>query len=146
LLGATVVIVSDLNAERLAQARSFGCETVDVSQDGVAEQIEQILGEPEVDAAVDAVHAVGFEARGNGPGGPVAPATVLNFADGVHARGAVLSASPAVRHGRPRRDRRRRQVRHAARARTHRQGGRRGRDRDQARAEPAWALNGIRTL
>src|SRR5918999_3789831 len=33
LLGAAVVIVADLNADRLAQARSFGCETVDVSKD-----------------------------------------------------------------------------------------------------------------
>ena len=32
LLGAAVVIVGDLNEERLAQARSFGCETVDVSK------------------------------------------------------------------------------------------------------------------
>src|SRR6201747_1415204 len=31
LLGAAVVIVGDLNKERLAQARSFGCETVDVA-------------------------------------------------------------------------------------------------------------------
>jgi glutathione-independent formaldehyde dehydrogenase len=30
LLGAAVVIVGDLTKERLAQARSFGCETVDV--------------------------------------------------------------------------------------------------------------------
>lgn len=33
LLGAAVVIVADLNADRLAQARSFGCETVDVSKE-----------------------------------------------------------------------------------------------------------------
>jgi glutathione-independent formaldehyde dehydrogenase len=32
LLGAAVVIVGDLNAERLAQARSFGCETVDLTR------------------------------------------------------------------------------------------------------------------
>src|SRR6059036_3947053 len=32
LLGAAVVIVADLNEQRLAQARSFGCETVDVSK------------------------------------------------------------------------------------------------------------------
>src|SRR5690348_18004262 len=32
LLGAAVVIVGDLIPERLAQARSFGCETVDISQ------------------------------------------------------------------------------------------------------------------
>ena len=30
LLGASVVIVVDMNAERLAQAKSFGCETVDL--------------------------------------------------------------------------------------------------------------------
>ena len=34
LLGAAVVIVGDLNEDRLAQARSFGCETVDVSKGG----------------------------------------------------------------------------------------------------------------
>ena len=32
LLGASVVIVGDMNADRLAQARSFGCETVDLSR------------------------------------------------------------------------------------------------------------------
>src|SRR5215216_486872 len=75
LLGAAVVIVGDLNPERLAQARSFGCETIDVSQGSVKEQIAQIIGEPEVDSAVD---AVGFEARGHEPGAAEAPATVLN--------------------------------------------------------------------
>src|SRR3989441_7541843 len=54
LLGAAVVIVGDLNKERLAQARSFGCETVDVSATApIADQIERILGVPEVDCAVD---------------------------------------------------------------------------------------------
>src|SRR6266513_1167893 len=63
-LGAAVVIVGDMNGERLKQARSFGCETVDLTQDAsLADQIEQILGLPEVDSAVD---AVGFEARGHG--------------------------------------------------------------------------------
>lgn len=77
LLGASVVIVGDLIPERLAQARSFGCETVDLSKhDNLGEQIEQILGIPEVDSAVD---AVGFEARGHGAGHvEEAPATVLN--------------------------------------------------------------------
>ncbi|MCE0487864.1 formaldehyde dehydrogenase, glutathione-independent [Ornithinimicrobium sediminis] len=76
LLGAAVVIVGDLNEERLAQARSFGCETVDVSQGDPKDQIEQILGVPEVDCGVD---AVGFEARGHGAGSAQeAPATVLN--------------------------------------------------------------------
>ena len=31
LLGAAVVTVGDMNAERLRQAESFGCETVDLS-------------------------------------------------------------------------------------------------------------------
>src|SRR5690606_11171977 len=60
LLGAAVVIVGDMNEDRLAQARSFGCETVDVGAGTVPDQLEQLLGVPEVDAAVD---AVGFEAR-----------------------------------------------------------------------------------
>jgi len=34
LLGAAVVIVGDMNAERLAQARSFGCETIDATVQG----------------------------------------------------------------------------------------------------------------
>jgi len=77
LLGAACVIVGDLIPERLAQARSFGCETVDVSKSAtVGEQIEQILGVPEVDCGVD---CVGFEARGHGQGARrEAPATVLN--------------------------------------------------------------------
>ncbi|MBA3266281.1 MAG: formaldehyde dehydrogenase, glutathione-independent, partial [Nocardioidaceae bacterium] len=51
-------------------------ETVDVSKGEPADQIEQILGEPEVDCAVD---AVGFEARGHGKDAEhEAPATVLN--------------------------------------------------------------------
>src|SRR5437763_1631926 len=77
LLGAAVVIVGDIIDERLAQARSFGCETVDLKRKAsLADQIEQILGVPEVDAAVD---CVGFEAHGQGSqAGEEAPATVLN--------------------------------------------------------------------
>ena len=77
LLGAAVVIVGDLISERLAQARSFGCETVDLTADAtLGEQIEAIVGEPEVDQAVD---CVGFEARGHGKDAVVErPATVLN--------------------------------------------------------------------
>jgi glutathione-independent formaldehyde dehydrogenase len=83
LLGAAVVIVGDLNEERLAQARSFGCETVNVAEGDPLDQVQQILGkdtpaigEPLVDAAVD---AVGFEARGHGRDAATEmPATVLN--------------------------------------------------------------------
>jgi glutathione-independent formaldehyde dehydrogenase len=88
LLGAAVVIVADLNEERLAQARSFGCETIDVSRGEPTDQIEQILGVPEVDSGVD---AVGFEARGHGSGAShEAPATVLNSLMEVTAAGGAL--------------------------------------------------------
>ena len=88
LLGASVVIVADLNESRLAQARSFGCETVDVSKGSPQDQIEQLLGVPEVDAAVD---AVGFEARGHGDGAATeAPATVLNSLMDVTAAGGAI--------------------------------------------------------
>ena len=88
LLGAAVVIVGDMNPERLAQARSFGCETVDLSKGGPVEQIEQILGVPEVDCGVD---AVGFEAKAYGSGlTHEAPATVLNSLMDVTAAGGSL--------------------------------------------------------
>jgi glutathione-independent formaldehyde dehydrogenase len=81
LLGAAVVIVGDLIPERLEQARSFGCEAIDVSKGEPKDQIEEILGVPEVDAAVD---AVGFEARGHGADADhEAPATVLNSLMGI---------------------------------------------------------------
>ena len=45
VLGAAVVIVGDLNEERLAQARSFGCETVNVAEEAeLHEQIAEIVG------------------------------------------------------------------------------------------------------
>ena len=88
LLGAAVVIVGDLNEERLNQARSFGCETVDVSKGDPKDQIEQLLGTPEVDCGVD---AVGFEARGHGEGSATeAPATVLNSLMDITRAGGAL--------------------------------------------------------
>lgn len=77
LLGAAVVIVGDMIPERLEQARSFGCATIDLRQDAsLGDQIAQIVGIPEVDCAVD---CVGFEARGHGKDAAVEkPATVLN--------------------------------------------------------------------
>src|SRR5215467_15886778 len=75
LLGASVVIVGDMIPERLEQAKSFGCEPIDVTKGDPKDQIEEVLGVPEVDAAVD---AVGFEARGHGSDADhEAPATVL---------------------------------------------------------------------
>ncbi len=88
LLGASVVIVGDMNADRLAQARSFGCETVDLTKGDPGDQIDQILGEPLVDCGID---AVGFEAKGHGSGsGHEAPATVLNSLMDVTAAGGAL--------------------------------------------------------
>jgi glutathione-independent formaldehyde dehydrogenase len=88
LLGAAAVIVGDRNADRLAQARSFGCETVDITEDASLEdQIAEILGVPEVDSAVD---AVGFEASAPGKNAGEAPATVLNSIMTVTRAGGKL--------------------------------------------------------
>ena len=89
LLGAAVVIVGDMIPERLAQAKSFGCETIDLRNDAsLADQIAQIVGIPEVDAAVD---CVGFEARGHGHDcGHEHPATVLNAAMEITKAGGSI--------------------------------------------------------
>jgi len=89
LLGAAVVMVGDLIPERLEQAKSFGCVPLDLRQDAtLAEQIEQVVGVPEVDCGVD---CVGFEARGHGKETAVErPATVLNaLMEVTRAGGAV---------------------------------------------------------
>ena len=89
LLGAAVVIVGDMIPERLAQAKSFGCEAIDLRKNAtLADQIAQIVGEPLVDAAVD---CVGFEARGHGGDASVErPATVLNSAMEVTRAGGAI--------------------------------------------------------
>ncbi len=89
LLGAAVVIVGDMIPERLAQARSFGCETIDVSKvTSLGEAIAESLGEPEVDSAVD---CVGFEARGHGADAVVErPATVLNSLQEIARAGGSI--------------------------------------------------------
>ena len=89
LLGAAVVIVGDMIPERLAQARSFGCETIDLKASAtLSEQIDKIVGVPEVDCAVD---CVGFEARGHGKdAGVERPATVLNSLMEITRAGGAL--------------------------------------------------------
>ena len=89
LLGAACVIVGDMIEDRLAQARSFGCETIDLTEDGdMADKIEVILGEREVDAFVD---CVGFEAHACGCNhGQEAPAAVLNSAMSVTRAGGQI--------------------------------------------------------
>lgn len=90
LLGAAVVIVGDLNEERLEQARSFGCETVNLNTDvELADQIAAIVGVPEVDCFVD---CVGFEARAHSHGGSSEeqPAVVLNQAMEITRAGGAI--------------------------------------------------------
>ncbi len=89
LLGAAVVIVGDMIPERLEQARSFGCETIDLTKDTPLEQaIAEIIGGPEVDCFVD---CVGFEARGHGShASEELPATVLNTAMAVTRAGGAI--------------------------------------------------------
>src|SRR6202167_4571586 len=89
LLGAAVVIVGDMIPERLAQAKSFGCETIDLKKDAsLADQIAKIVGTPEVDSAVD---CVGFEARGHGHNAGVEqPATVLNSVMEITRAGGAI--------------------------------------------------------
>ena len=74
LLGAAVVMIGDFNKERLAHAKKVGFEPIDLaSHDRLGELVEQVIGVPEVDSAID---AVGFEAKGHG--GAEQPAIVLN--------------------------------------------------------------------
>src|SRR3954463_10517961 len=89
LLGAAVVIVGDMIKDRLKQAKSFGCEIIDLNKDAtLAQQIEQIIGVPEVDCSID---CVGFEAHGTGKqSGVERPATVLNQITEVTRAGGAL--------------------------------------------------------
>src|SRR6202451_1888322 len=89
LLGAAVVIVGDMIPERLAQAKSFGCETIDLKKDAsLADQIAQIVGTPEVDSAVD---CVGFEARGHGhDAAKEQPATGLHSVNAIPRAGGQI--------------------------------------------------------
>lgn len=77
ILGAAVVMVGDMNQERLAHVKAVGFEPIDLTRsDKLEELIEQVVGVPEVDSSID---AVGFEARGHGSRHTEeAPATVLN--------------------------------------------------------------------
>ncbi len=89
LLGAAVVIVGDMISERLEQAKSFGCEVIDLRKDTpLPDQIAEIIGVPEVDSAID---CVGFEARGHGTDAATEqPATVLNAAMTITRAGGAI--------------------------------------------------------
>ena len=68
LLGASCIIVGDYYQDRLDLVKNNGCETIDLNKDvPLPDQIEAILGEREVDCAVDYVgseaHGIGKEAE-----------------------------------------------------------------------------------
>lgn len=89
ILGAAVVMIGDMNDERLKHAKNVGFEPIDLRKsDKLEELIEQVVGVPEVDAAVD---AVGFEARGHGgQSNTEAPATVLNSLMAITRAGGAI--------------------------------------------------------
>ena len=110
ILGAAVVMIGDMNDERLKHAKSVGFEPIDLRKsDKLGDLIEQVIKTPEVDASVD---AVGFEARGHGAQHDTeAPATVLNSlmtitraAGGIGIPGLYVTEDPgskdeAAQHG-----------------------------------------------
>ncbi|WP_163870952.1 formaldehyde dehydrogenase, glutathione-independent [Myxococcus eversor] len=103
VLGAAVVMVGDMNPERLKHAKASGFEPIDLTKsDKLEELIEAVIGVPEVDASVD---AVGFEARGHGAQSSTeAPATVLNSlmtitraAGGIGIPGLYVTEDPGAK-------------------------------------------------
>lgn len=89
ILGAAAILVGDMNPERLAHVKKVGFEPVDLTKsDNLSDLIEAIVGQPEVDASVD---AVGFEARGHGKqANQEAPATVLNSLMSITRAGGAI--------------------------------------------------------
>jgi glutathione-independent formaldehyde dehydrogenase len=103
ILGAAVVMIGDMNDERLKHAKNVGFEPIDLKKsDKLEELIESVIGTPEVDASVD---AVGFEARGHGAQHATeAPATVLNSlmsitraAGGIGIPGLYVTEDPGAK-------------------------------------------------
>ena len=102
ILGAAIVMVGDMNPARLKHAEDVGFTPVDLTKgDNLGDLIAQVVGKPEVDAAVD---AVGFEARAQGVNGEEAPATVLNSlmsivraAGGIGIPGLYVTEDPGAK-------------------------------------------------
>lgn len=103
ILGAAVVMIGDMNDERLKHAKNVGFEPIDLKKsDKLEELIASVIGAPEVDASVD---AVGFEARGHGAQHATeAPATVLNSlmsitraAGGIGIPGLYVTEDPGAK-------------------------------------------------
>jgi glutathione-independent formaldehyde dehydrogenase len=78
ILGAAVVMIGDMNKERLTHAKKVGFEPIDLTKhDRLGELVANVIGVPEVDSAID---CVGFEAKIESADGTVieSPAVVLN--------------------------------------------------------------------
>ena len=90
ILGAAVVLIGDMNEERLTHAKDVGFEPIDLRRhDRLGELVADVVGVPEVDCAID---CVGFEAKSQDAGGHVveAPAVVLNgLMEITRAAGAI---------------------------------------------------------
>ena len=89
ILGAAVVMIGDMNQERLTHAKQVGFEPIDLTKSNQLEElIANVIGVPEVDASID---AVGFEARGHGAQHTTeAPATVLNSLMAITRAGGAI--------------------------------------------------------
>jgi glutathione-independent formaldehyde dehydrogenase len=102
ILGAAVVMIGDMNQDRLKHAANVGFTPIDLTQsDNLGDLIAKVVGRPEVDAAID---AVGFEAKAQGKGGEEAPATVLNSlmtvvkaAGGIGIPGLYVTEDPGAK-------------------------------------------------
>jgi glutathione-independent formaldehyde dehydrogenase len=101
ILGAALVMIGDMNPDRLKHAKKVGFTPIDLTKgDNLGDLIAAVVGKPEVDAAID---AVGFEARAQGKNGAEAPATVLNSlmsvvraAGGIGIPGLYVTEDPGA--------------------------------------------------
>lgn len=100
LLGASCIIVGDMNADRLNLVKSAGYEIADLSKKTpLPDQIEAILGQREVDCGVD---AVGFEAHGHGAeSDEETPEAVLNALMGIIRAGGGMGVPGVYVEGDP---------------------------------------------
>jgi glutathione-independent formaldehyde dehydrogenase len=104
ILGASVVLIGDMNKERLAHAKRVGFEPVDLTRhDRLGELVADIIDEPEVDSAID---CVGFEAKSESYDGKIheTPAVVLNSlmeitraAGSIGIPGLYVTADPGAK-------------------------------------------------
>lgn len=101
ILGAALVMIGDMNLERLHHAQNVGFTPINLTNsDNLGDLISEVVGRPEVDSAID---AVGFEARAQGRDSEEAPATVLNSlmavvrpAGGIGIPGLYVTEDPGA--------------------------------------------------